>query len=113
MPTKIYETVEIALSNDKTITVKPLTIKNLKRFLEITKPFQDGTVRAETEVVDIFIKAGMLCMEQFYPDLANDQDLFENTVDLPTLMKILEVAGGLKLNDDDPNFQGANQDGTI
>jgi hypothetical protein len=28
-------------------------------------------------------------------------------------MKILEVAGGLKLNNDDPNFPGANLGGNL
>lgn len=108
MPTTVYETVEIQLSNGKTITVKPLTIKNLKKFLAVVKPLQSDEIKTEEEAMDIFIQAGLVCMQQFAPELAVDRDLFEDTIEVPTLMKILEVAGGLKLNNDDPNFPGAN-----
>ena len=108
MPTTVYETVDITLSNGKTITVKPLTIRNLKKFLQVVKPLQEGTITQEEDAMEVFIKAGMMCMQQFAPDLAEDQEKFEDTIEVPTLMKILEVAGGLKLNNDDPNFPGAN-----
>jgi hypothetical protein len=108
MPTTVYETLEIKLSNGDVINVKPLTIKNLKKFLLIVKKLQDDSIKTEEDAMEIFIEAGMVCMEQFAPNLSADRDLFENTIEIPTLMKILEVAGGLKLNNDDPNFPGAN-----
>ena len=108
MPTTVYETVEIELSDGKVITIKPLTIKNLKKFLASVKGLQDDSVKTEEDAMEIFIQAGMICMQQFYPELALDREKFEDTIEVPTLMKILEVAGGLKLNDDDPNFPGAN-----
>jgi hypothetical protein len=111
MPTTVYETLEIQLSNGKNITVKPLTINNLKKFLAIVKKIQDGTVATEDEALDVFIEAGMVCMKQFAPELSEDKDLFGDIIEIPTLMKILEVAGGLKLNNDDPNFPGANLTG--
>jgi hypothetical protein len=113
MPTTVYDTLEIKLSNDQTITIKPLTIKHLKKFLASVKKLQDASVKTEEEAMEIFIEAGMICMEQFAPDLSLDKDLFETTIEVPTLMKILEVAGGLKLNNDDPNFLGANLTGNL
>jgi hypothetical protein len=113
MPTTVYDTLEIKLSNGKTITVKPLTIKNLKKFLAVVKKLQEDSVKSEDDAMEIFIEAGMVCMEQFAPELAADKDLFEDTIEVPTLMKVLEIAGGLKLNNDDPNFPGANLAGTI
>lgn len=113
MPTTVYETVEIKLSNDQNITIKPLTIKHLKKFLAVVKKLQDSSVKTEDDAMEVFIEAGMVCMEQFAPELAADKDLFENTIEIPTLMKILEVAGGLKLNNDDPNFPGANLTGNL
>ena len=108
MPTTVYETLEIKLSNGNVINVKPLTIKNLKKFLAIVKQLQDDSVKTEEDAMEIFIQAGLVCMEQFAPELGSDRDAFEDTIEVPTLMKILEVAGGLKLNNDDPNFPGAN-----
>jgi hypothetical protein len=113
MPTTVYEMLEIKLSNGNTINIKPLTITHLKKFLAVVKTLQDDSVKTEEDAMEIFIKAGMICMEQFSPDLATDKELFENTIEIPTLMKILEVAGGLKLNNDDPNFPGANLAGNL
>jgi hypothetical protein len=113
MPTTVYDTLEIKLSNEKTITIKPLTIKHLKKFLAVVKKLQDDSVKTEEDAMEIFVEAGMICMEQFSPDLALDRDLFESTIEIPTLMKILEIAGGLKLNDTDPNFPGANLTGNL
>ena len=112
MPTTVYETLEIKLSNGDTITVKPLTINKLKKFLAVVKPLQEEDRIDEEAAMEIFIKAGMICMEQFAPNIAADQETFENNIEIPTLMKILEVAGGLKLNDD-PNSPGASLTGNL
>lgn len=113
MPTTVYDTLEIKLSNGNIITVAPLKINKLKKFLAIVKPLQDlNSQTTEEEAMEIFVKAGMVCMEQFAPELAQDQEQFEENIEVPTLMKILEVAGGLKLNDD-PNSPGASLTGNL
>ena len=112
MPTTVYETLEIKLSNGTTINVKPLTINKLKKFLAVVKPLQEDEKISEDTAMEIFVKAGMICMEQFAPELSTDQEKFEDTIEVPTLMKILEVAGGLKLNDD-PNSPGASLAGNL
>jgi hypothetical protein len=112
MPTTVYDTLEIKLSNGDVITVAPLKINRLKKFLAVVKPLQEGKETTEEQAMEIFVKAGMICMEQFAPDLAADQDKFEDNIEVPTLMKILEVAGGLKLNDD-PNYPGASLTGNL
>jgi hypothetical protein len=112
MPTTVYETLEIKLSNGNVITVAPLKINRLKKFLAVVKPLQEDKTIDEEKAMEIFIQAGMICMEQFAPDLATDQEKFEDNIEVPTLMKILEVAGGLKLNDD-PNSPGASLAGNL
>lgn len=110
MPTTVYETLEIKLSNGEVITVAPLKINRLKKFLAVVKPLQENQNVTEEQAMEMFVQAGMICMEQFAPDLATDQEKFEDNIEVPTLMKILEVAGGLKLND--PNLLGASLVGT-
>jgi hypothetical protein len=113
MPTTVYDTLEIKLSNGTVITVQPLKINKLKKFLTAIKPIQDGTANTDEAAMEVFVTAGMICMEQFAPEFSTDKDLFEDNFETPTLMKILEIAGGLKLNNDDPNFQGANLTGNL
>ena len=112
MPTTVYETLEIKLSNGEVITVAPLKINRLKKFLAVVKPLQENQNVTEEQAMEMFVQAGMICMEQFAPDLATDQEKFEDNIEVPTLMKILEVAGGLKLNDD-PNSPGASLTGNL
>lgn len=113
MPTTVYDTLEITLSNGENVEIRPLTIKKIKKFLEIIKKLQDESVKTEDDAMEVFIEAGMLCMEQFAPGMFPDKDAFEDVIEIPTLMKILEVAGGLKLNDENPNLPTASLIGTI
>lgn len=111
MATTIYDTVEIELSDKTVISVKPLSIFYLKKFMVEIDKIKDPSVTEESQVLEIFIAAGMVCMEVFHPPLSIDKDAFEKVVEVPTLMKILEVAGGLNL--DNPNPLQANLAGTV
>jgi hypothetical protein len=112
MANTVYEIVDVQLSNGEDIQIRPLTIKNLKKFTTVIKKLSnEELVKDEDDAIEIFIEAGMVCMQQFKPDLAVDKEAFENVIEIPTLMKILEVAGGLKLND--PNLTATNLLGTM
>lgn len=102
MANTVYDTVELKLSSGEDITIKPLSIKNLRKFMEIIQKLDSEDVKTEQDAMEVFIEAGMLCMEQFKPEISKDRDLFEEIIEVPTLMKILEVAGGMKLNDPNP-----------
>ena len=106
MATTVYDIEEIQLSNGDTLVIKPLTIKHLKKFLAVIKKMDDPSVTEEDQIMEIFVEGAMVCLEQLMPALAEDKDKFEEVIEVPTLMKILEVAGGLKLND--PNLAVAD-----
>jgi len=110
LATKVYDEIEIELSSGDVINVRPLPIKSLRKFMEVIKKLDSEDIKDETEAMDVFIEACMVCMEKIKPELSKDRDLFEESIEVPTMMKILEVAGGLKLND--PNLLGAALVGT-
>lgn len=110
MATKVYDEIELELSNGDVISVKPLQIKSLRKFMEVIKKLDSEDITDENAAMDVFIEACMVCMERIKPELAKDRELFEEVIEVPTMMKILEVAGGLKLND--PNLLGAALVGT-
>jgi len=110
LATTVYDIVEVELSNGEVITLKPLPIKKLRKFMEIIKEMDSPENESEDAAMDIFIKAAMLCLENIKPELSSDQEKFEEVVEIPTMMKILEIVGGLKLND--PNLLGAALVGT-
>ena len=109
MATTVYDIVELELSNGETISIKPLPIKKLRKFMDAIKEV-DAENTTEDDAMDIFIKAAMICLESFKPDLSQDREKFEEVVEVPTMMKILEICGGLKLTD--PNLLGAALVGT-
>ena len=113
MATTVYDVVEIQISNGESIEIKPLPIKQLRKFMQIIKKMEnmeDADLQTEEAAMEIFIEATMVCLEKTMPELAADKDKFEEFIEIPTMMKILEIAGGLKLND--PNLLGAALVGT-
>ena len=98
------------LANGDSITLKPLPIKRLRTFMDIIKTMDLPENETEEAAMEIFIKGAMFCLETIKPEYSTDKDKFEEVVDTPTMMKILEVCGGLKLND--PNLLGAALVGT-
>ena len=110
MATTVYDVVEIELSDGSIVTLKPLPIKQLRKFMEIVNSMGIDESKTELDAMDQFVDAAIVCLEGLgRADLAN-KDKFEELVEVPTMMKILEVAGGLKLTD--PNLLGAALVGT-
>ena len=110
LATTVYDVVEIELSNGEVLTLKPLSIKHLKKFMAVIKKMDEAELESEDAAMEIFIQAAMVCLESTKPELSQDKDKFEDMIEIPTMMKILEVCGGLKLND--PNLLGAALVGT-
>jgi len=66
-----------------------------------------GTVETEEESLDKLLELSRVCLEGIKAEQANSEDL-DDLLDLPTCYKIIEVCGGVKLND--PNLIAAARD---
>jgi hypothetical protein len=110
LATTVYDVVEIELADGSNISLKPLPIKQLKKFMTVIRSIDADEDATEDDAMDTFIKAAMICLEIFKPELSQDIEKFEAVIEVPTMMKILEVCGGLKLTD--PNLLGAALVGT-
>jgi len=109
--TTVYDIVEIQLSDGTEITLRPLPIKQLKKFMDVVNSMQAEENQSEAAAMDVFADAAMICLSALgRTDLGTNKDKFEEVIEVPTMMKILEVAGGLKLTD--PNLLGAALVGT-
>lgn len=103
MATTVYDIEEIPLQDGTVVKLKPLSIKELRKFmLEINKT---GSAETEDETLDILINACAVALEKQIPDVVKDRDAFEDLLDVPTINRILEVCGGIKM--DDPNLLAA------
>ena len=103
MASTVYDVEEIQLQNGATVKLKPLTIKELRKFMVAIGKTAEATT--EDETLSILIEACAVALEKQLPDLVKDIDAFEDTLDVPTINRILEVCGGIKM--DDPNLLAA------
>ena len=103
MATTVYDVEEIQLQNGATVKLKPLTIKELRKFMAAIA--NTAEVTTEDETLTILIDACAVALEKQLPDLVKNRDAFEDTLDVPTINRILEVCGGIKM--DDPNLLAA------
>jgi hypothetical protein len=103
LATTVYDVEEIQLQNGATVKLKPLTIKELRKFMVVIQ--KTAEVTSEDETLTILIEACAVALEKQLPELVKDIDAFEDTLDVPTINRILEVCGGIKM--DDPNLLAA------
>lgn len=103
LATKVYNVEEIELQNGDVVKLKPLNIKALREFMAKIAE----TEKAETEdaTLTILLDACAIALATEVPDLVADRDKFESALDMPTINMILDVCGGIKL--DDPNLLAA------
>lgn len=95
MPTKIYDINYVRTIYGKSIEVSPLKIKYMREFM--TKFDLVKTAQNEDEIIDILTECATISMKQFYPEV-DTVEKFEDHFDLKTMYKIVEHAGGIKMN---------------
>jgi len=103
LATTVYSVEEIELQNGQKVKLKPLSIAELRKFMAVME--KSKNVETENQSLDILIEACGIALEKQLPDLAKNKEELENALDVPTINKILEVCGGIKL--DDPNLIAA------
>ena len=103
MATTVYDVEEIVLQNGAKVQLKPLSIKQLRKFMSTINRAQESTT--EDDTLSVLIDACAVALEVQLPDLVSDRDALESALDVPTINRILEVCGGIKM--DDPNLLAA------
>jgi hypothetical protein len=68
------------------------------------------TVETEEESLDKLLELAQVCLEGIKAEQAMSEDL-DDILDLPTCYKIIEVCGGVKLND--PNLVAAAREAVL
>jgi len=125
MATTIYDDVEIALQDGTEVLIRPLPIGQLRRFMAAWREMShlaeiEGEEEQEAKSFDIFINCAGIALENQFktmekftetrgklkdPLSKEYRSYLEEVLDMDTIYKIMEVCGGLKLND--PNLLAA------
>lgn len=123
MATQIYTTEDITLQDGREVTLKPLPIARLRRFMAAWKVI--GEVEEGDDGFDIFVNCCGISLEKnFIGEFGDEEkqdgsgllasaqekkkgevlspkyrDYLGDVLDLETIYKIVEICGGIKLND--------------
>lgn len=113
--TKVYKEVEIELQDGTELTLRPLPIAPLRKFMDAWKHI-DG-IEEEEEGWDIFVNCAGIALQRHFKgkfDNMNStpaevkkgkylsdeyKNYLEEVLDQDTILEIMEVCGGLNLRD--------------
>jgi len=132
--TTAYNKESIELQDGKEVTLQPLPIGRLRRFMKAWEAF--GGVKNDDEGFTVFVNCAGIALEgdfkgqfdalkapvseQEKGEFLSEEykEYLEDVLDLDTIYRILDVCGGLKLNDPKlleavENLQTEEQTGTV
>lgn len=106
MPTSVTKNAEkVTLQDGSVVEIKPLNIKNLRKFMEITKKF-DG-VTSEEDGLELLIEAAQVALMAFDQEKYADKEHLEEVLDVSVIADIMRIAGGVDINAENPQIARA------
>lgn len=116
MANAVYTVEEITLQDGSAVELRPLNISRLRKFMVLIDEF--GNAESEDDGFETLLVAAALCISNKRPEFWDETvdrgegkprgkytPDFEEVADMPTVYHILDVCGGVKLND--PNLLAA------
>ena len=109
MATTVHEAHKIKLIDGTEITLRPLKISLLRKFM---KKFEgiSAVVDDNEKSIDLLMECVLIAMEQYAAGLSVDIETLEDNIDLPTVYEIVEVASGIKIADAAEMFSGMSEE---
>ena len=102
MATTVNEKKTVTLIDGTKIEVRPLKISLLREFM---KKFEGIAAVADDndKSMNLLMECVQIAMRQYKPELADDLDVLEENLDLPTVYKIVEEASGITMSTSTPS----------
>ena len=89
---------EILFADGKKRVVKPLTIRNLRKFMKIVKNLKNDETLEDADI-DVMVEAAAVALAVVDPELAGDKEKLEDVLDLKSFGALMTAAMG-----SDPSF---------
>lgn len=105
MATRVFNEETFELLDGTEVIIRPLNIKRLRKFMAVVNEMQNANTDDEDEILNYLVRGSAIAIGQKSPQLENDLENLEEILDMETIHRIFELAGGVKLND--PNVQKA------
>jgi len=84
---------EILFADGKTRTIKPLTIRNLRKFMKVIKDLKTDDTLEDADI-DIMVEAAGIALIAVDPVLAANQEALEDALDLRCFGELMGAAMG-------------------
>lgn len=97
MANEIYASDNIILMDGTSIYITPLKIKYLREFLKEFEKVKNAN--GDEQAIGALAKCALITMKQYYPKIQTIEEL-EDSVDLKTIYRILDIAAGIKIDKD-------------
>lgn len=104
MATQIYTSGTVTTIDGQRLYLTPLKIKYLRQFM--TAYEEVGKSEGQVEVLSALAECALISMQQYCPEIKTLDDL-EDRINLPSIYKIVNIAGGIRA---DPNAEDNPQE---
>jgi len=111
MATTVYKSAFVNLIDGEELYLTPLKIKYLREFMEVFDNIKES--KDDMEAITCLSDCARVAMKQYCPRIKTMEDL-EDSIGLPEIYKILEIAAGIKINQksESPVKEQANESGS-
>jgi hypothetical protein len=96
MATSIYEKKDFYLIDGTRVSAAPLKIIYLREFLEVFETIKEA--KTDDQSISVLVKCALVAMKQYFPHIKTIDDL-EDSLDLPTIYNVIDIAAGIKINE--------------
>jgi hypothetical protein len=84
---------DIVFADGKTRTIRPLTIRNLRKFMKVVKDLKTED-NLNDEDIDVMVEAASIALLAVDPELAEDTEALEDALDLRCFGELMNAAMG-------------------
>jgi hypothetical protein len=96
MATTIYKSDIVYLFDGTELEIIPLKIKYLREFMLTFNNIRN--TKNDDEAIGVLVECVKVCMKQYYPKISGTVKDIEDSIDMPTVYKVLDAAAGIKIN---------------
>lgn len=100
MAKQVYTTEDIEFLDGTEVTLKPLPVLKLRKFMTELDRLDDVTNYDEN--LTVLIDLTKICINHYdsvKEKVASNAEWYEETMDVQSMFKVIEICGGVKLND--------------
>jgi hypothetical protein len=95
MATEVYKSATVHLIDGTELYITPLKIKYLREVMDTFEAVKRS--KNDNEAISWLSECTRIAMKQYYPKIKTIEDL-EDSVDIETLYRILDIAAGIKID---------------